>query len=311
MAETLIDPAAPTTPDPLARRCASRGARGGREAVDLPLDVETLLEPGPPASPGGAGSSSDVPPRRRGARWMVLVALALTTATVALAVPGRGIVGGQVPAFDVQRRGKTVAIRILNPGASAGAMTRQLQGEGLALTVSTRRASPQLVGTWVGQRASARVPRQVVASVREQTSGYPLTLEVPARFPGTIALEVGVASGRSGAPEVFDRRNALAPGGLLACRGLSGADPLRAADYLRDNGYAPVLVTGGRTDSPALWAPPPGARVVAAYLDDVGPTMVRLRVAERGDKNYRELLGAGFAPSQRQGRSVRDPDCRR
>lgn len=191
-----------------------------------------------------------------------------------------------------------VSIRVLDSDVSARAMTAQLHERGLHIGITALPVSPQLVGTWVGAGGTADLPAELLRSVQDQTQGYVVTLEVPASFPGSLSLAVGRAPHHGEAVAVSGARNALAPGGLLACEGLSGAEPASAAERLTELGYT-VEWSTGPTGNQSLPAAPPGTRVTEAIVEDDEPH-VRLVVASPSDeRSYDAQRWRGFAPSQR------------
>lgn len=266
-----------------------------------------------PAEADPAGGDPGTPVAARGPRsrmlWAGMIGTVVAAGTLALALPVRGLVGGGT-AFEIRRLpGDTVTVRIVDPGVPASEMTEQLRRAGLDISVSTLPASPQLVGTWLPDGFFTQLPTGTVEPVVDQLEGYVRTLEIPATVRGPMRLAVAVAPRGSQEAQALGRRNVLAPGGLLACRGLSGAVPETAAEQLRALGYTPIFVGGTKLDSPALDRVPSGSRVVAGYVEEITPTLVRLVLDEPGSKRYRSRIGLGFPPSAAGGDVPVDSTC--
>jgi hypothetical protein len=198
-------------------------------------------------------------------------------------------------------------------------MTRQLQAKGLNIKIATMAASPALVGTWVGVGSDGTLPMSVADKVN--LDGYGATLEVPASFRGLLILSVGVPP-KPGEPiNVAGLRNALAPGGPLACHGLSGAKPEDAEKTLTSLGYTidywttrlPTFRAGVTPEQDGVIAvPPPGTRVTQVWVhdwigtrwDNVDPTRehnVVVQVQAPSAATYSYTIWQGFASSLRTG----------
>jgi hypothetical protein len=291
----------PSAPDPDGVDPTDLDPTDGDPADDDPTDDDPA-EGGPEPAEAVPGSRSRV--LRTG-----LVGTVIAVATLALALPVRGLVSGGT-AFEIRRLpGDTVSVRIVDPDVPASEMTEQLRKAGLDVSVSTLSASPQLVGAWLPDAFFTRVPAEAVEPVVQQLEGYVRTLEIPATVRGPMRLAVAVAPRGSRMPQVVGRRNVLAPGGALACRGLSGAVPETAAEQLRALGYTPVFVGGTKLDSPTLDRVPSGSRVVAGYVEEITPATVRLVLDEPGSRHYRSRIGLGFPPSAMRGDVPADSGC--
>jgi len=260
-------------------------------------------------------------------RWTPRRALAGVAALAVIAVAafvGVSVTGGPAglgpAAFAVtQLPGGTVAIHVVDDEATAAQMTRQLHAQGLNITIESVPTTPQLVGTWVWSSGSADAPRSLLDSIADQTHGYVATIEVPATFPGSITLGVGRATRPGETPQVAGARNALAPGGLLFCDRLSGADPSVAARTLAAAGYT-VHWADGVVSRP-VDAPPAGARVTQAFVFDFDPKNVERPIADPHDvtvvvaqpsqSRYLPELWTGFSLSQRDAGTADYTACAR
>jgi hypothetical protein len=258
-------------------------------------------------------------PRRIGAT-VGGIAVATAGAFAGLAViTGPAGLGPTAFAVSPEPHG-VVAIHIVSTKASAEQMTRQLRSKGLHIRIATEPASPALVGTWIGVGADGRVPMSVVDEVGNQTEGYAATLEVPVSFPGTLVLDVGVPPRPGQQINVAGLRNALAPGGPLACNGLSGAKPANAAKTLTALGYSidywttrqPQLPGRTPAQSGVVHTPPAGSRVTQVWVHDwvgdhwtdVDPSRERhviVQVQSPTAATYPYTVWQGFAPSLRTG----------
>jgi hypothetical protein len=233
----------------------------------------------------------------------VSIALGGLTAAAVIAL---SVVNGSTslgtPAFAVTELPQgEVAITVVSTAATATQMTAQLHAEGVNVTIETMPASPQLVGTWVAQSYSGGVPLSVSQSIDEQTHGYVATLELPTQSAGAITLYVGRTPDAGEQVQVGGVRNALAPGGLLACLQLSGSQPATASQVLSSAGYSIRWAYGNRLNPVA--APPAGTTVTDAYVSDqqtgeTGQRDVTVLVADPDASSYRALLESGFPLTQ-------------
>ena len=214
-----------------------------------------------------------------------------------------------------------VSIHIVSTEASADEMTRQLQAKGLHIKITTDAASPALVGTWLYDGATDQVPQSVEQFISKQMEGYAATLEVPAIFPGTLTLGVGVSPRAGERINVAGLRNALAPGGPLACHSLSGAKPADAAKTLAALGYTidfwttrePIYPANATTQqSGVVPSPPADTRVTQVWVhdwrgrrwDDVDATRehnVIVQVQSPTAPSFPYTVWQGFAPTLRTG----------
>jgi len=272
-------------PDRLARR---------RE--HLMLEIQSLpQEITAPASVRTARPGRRMPRRFAMAGGAVV---GLTCAAITLSVAFESSPGLGTPAFAVSALPQgNVSITVVNTAASAKQMTDQLHAKGVNVAIETMPASRQLVGTWVGQSYSSAVPESLWRSINAQTHGYTKTLDIPASFPGAITLYVGRAPKAGEGVQVGGIRNALAPGGALACRVSPGSTPDAARRALVSAGYTVTWAYQSR--SAAVGAPPAGTRVTDAYVSDDDPHAVTLLVADPHSPTYSALVWSGFAPSQR------------
>jgi hypothetical protein len=257
----------------------------------------------------------------RGSRWPIkrlvvaaaAVAVIAAGALTALSVTG-GPTGDGATAFAVARlpHGR-VSIRVVSTAASAKQMTDQLHAKGLAISVQTVPATRQMVGTWVAISSSEDFPQSLTQDLVKQAFGHSVTLDVPAHFTGSLQLTLAVAAEAGQDPEVSGLRNALAPGGVLACSALPGTRPNHAAAVLRRRGYTVLgFTTSAGQPLPAnqyLTEAPAGTRVTGAFIEDMSPTdffrvvpgterNVAIQIASPTDPTYQQRLRAGFAPSQ-------------
>jgi hypothetical protein len=275
--------------------------------------------------PEAPAATTPVTARRWTPRRVGLAATAVATATAAVFVgltagSGPGRLGPTAFAVTPEPDG-VVAIHIVNTQASADEMTRQLRAKGLHIKVATMTASPSLVGTWLYNGATADVPASVQASVTNQRQGYAATIEVPASFPGTLTLGVGITPRPGQKVDVAGLRNALAPGGPLACRGLSGASPATAAKTLASLGYTidywttkmPIFPANAPASrSGVVTEPPPGSRVTQVWVHDwsgqdiTNTDLTRehhviVQILPPDAPQYPFDVWLGFAPSLRTG----------
>jgi hypothetical protein len=261
--------------------------------------------------------------RRWTPRRLAVASAAIAAGTAAVfvglaATSGPGGLGPTAFAVTPQPHG-VVAIHIVNTQASADEMTRQLQAKGLNIKIATMAATPALVGTWVAVGSDGTLPDSVAEKVN--LDGYAATLDVPASFPGLLILDVGVAP-KPGQPiNVAGLRNALAPGGPLACHGLSGAKPEDAEKILASLGYTidqwttrqPTFRPGVTPEQSGVVAvPPPGTRVTQVWVhdwigtrwDDIDPSRehnVVVQVQAPKAATYTYAIWQGFASSLRTG----------
>lgn len=263
------------------------------------------------AGPATQSTYLPVAKARRAPRRLVSAgaAVVVTAAALLTALSMTGGPGGLGPtAFAVSHLpGDIVAIEVVNSDATAEQMTRQLHAQGLSVTVHAVPTNPQLVGTWVYESFSGDVPEAIRTSIAEQArDGYRNTVEIPASFPGTITLAVGRPMRAGETPQVAGVRNALAPGGLLFCTRLSGADPDAAAAHLRADGYTVHWSDGSPLRTIA--APPAGTRVTQAFIFDIDqkdvelpvgdPRDVTLVVVDPADSAFAKQLWTGYSASQ-------------
>jgi hypothetical protein len=120
-----------------------------------------------------------------------------------------------------------------------------------------------------------------------------------------VRLAVAVAPELAGNPRRWGRRNALAPGGIMAFRGLSGAVPVQARRGCARLGLTPLFAP----NRVGLSGVGPGAqsrhRVVAAYVEE-SPEDGAARLAARAPSGTGKRIGAGFpASAVRRGRGRR------
>jgi hypothetical protein len=247
-------------------------------------------------------------PRRLGT---AVAGMAAATAAIVIGLTVATGPGGLGPtAFAVSHLpGDTVAIKVVDTAASAEQMTRQLQAQGVNVRIDAITANPQLVGTWNGAGFTSDVPASIVHSIMEQEHGYVSTIEIPAVFPGTIGLSVGVPTPAGETPGVVGARNALAPGGQLFCERLSGVQPAVAERELAAQGYTVHWADGTHgLYQDEIPDPPPGSRVSSAVIFDFDPQDVSrpipnphdvtLTVIDPHDRRYLPQLWLGFAPFQ-------------
>lgn len=202
-----------------------------------------------------------------------------------------------------------VAIRVVSTAASAEQMTRQLHDRGINVRIVAQTATPPLVGTWIGWGASEDPSAELTSTLSSQMQGYRSTIELPAGFDGKITLDVGVPAQPGEKPNVGGLRNALAPGGVLACQQLAGADPQTAERTLQRLGFHLDYWTEREWRGTPLPQPPAGTKVVKALIHDTdlqdwtnvlpgGERNVILLVAAPDDAAYPRLMREGYAPSQ-------------
>ena len=246
---------------------------------------------------------------RRGAIGVATLAAAASIIAVAL-VSGAG--GTASPAFAVDRIADgTLAVRIVNSAASAKTMTKQLRDAGLDVSVTPMPVSRQLVGTWLAESFSADVPAALRQQVTAQTTGYVSTVQLPATFPGTITLYIGRAAEAGEQIWSDGRRNALAPGGLLACLNAPHETPERVASAAEQYGYSVTWADGDGLDLKTISAPRDVQQVVNAFVDEATPTEVQLVVASPGSTRFSGRAELGFAPVQWQGQGGPAGSCTR
>jgi hypothetical protein len=257
----------------------------------------------------------------RGSRWPVkrlVVAAAAVAAIAGGALTALSVTGGPsgvgATAFAVARlpHGQ-ISIRVVSTAASAKQMTDQLHARGLAISVQTMPATRQMVGTWIAISSSEDFPQSLSKDLAKQAFGHSVTLDMPAHFTGSLDLTLAVAAEAGQDPEVSGLRNALAPGGVLACSALPGTRPNHAATVLRRMGYTVLgFTTSVGQPLPTnqyLTDAPPGTRVTGAFIEDMSPTdffqvvpgterNVAIQIASPTDPQYQQRLHAGFAPSQ-------------
>lgn len=251
-------------------------------------------------------------------RRLLLLTGAVAAATVAISVVSSGVGGpsGHGPAaFAVTSLDpSTLVVKVVDSQVSADAMNAQLREAGIAITVRTVPASPQLVGRWLEVGADAQVPGALADDVADQALNKTAALVVPRSFPGQLTLMVGRAAQDGEKLQVLGTPNALAPGGLLACLHLSGADPATAAPALAAAGWKVQWAAGGARH--AIASPTPGQKVVQAYVYDEpqlaprgfvpGAKAVQVVLASPQDEHYATLVHTGFSD-----RSAAVPDgCR-
>jgi hypothetical protein len=232
---------------------------------------------------------------------------AVAAATVAISVAWSVVGGpsGQGPAaFAVTPLdSSTLLVKVVDSQVGADAMNDQLHRAGIALTVHTVPASPQLVGRWLEVGADAKVPGALADDIADQALNKATALVVPRSFPGQLTLVVGRSARPGEQLQVQGTPNALAPGGLLACLHLHGSDPATAARALGSAGWKVQWAVGGART--AVAAPKAGQRVVQAYIYDeprLAPRgfipegkAVQVVLASPQDEHYDTLLQTGFS----------------
>ena len=249
------------------------------------------------------------PQRRFTSSRRLLVVGAAAVAVMVATFVGLSLTGGPAglgpTAFAVTTLpGGTVAIKVVNSTATAKQMTAQLHKQGLNITVTAAPSTPQLVGTWVYASFTADVPSTLASSIAAQEHGYASTIDISASFAGRITLGVGRATLPGETAQVAGLRNALAPGGLLFCDRLAGADPQVAATKLAASGYTVRWATNPVTTA-TITTPPAGSKVTEAFIGGVNVEQpvarahdVTLILDTPTDRRYLPQLWTGFAPSQ-------------
>lgn len=286
------------------------------------LREHLMLEIAPPLS-----RTQEVAPAHRWTPRSAALAAATVAAATAAVLGGLTLgagPGGLGPsAFAVTPEPKgVVAVHVVSTQASADQMTRQLQAKGLNVQVATVPVSPALVGTWVAVGADGDYSQARMDDLIRQTEGYATTLEIPANMPGEIQLTVGRAPNRGEAIAVGGLRNALAPGGPLACQALSGANPSVAARQLRSLGYTidfwttkqPLVHPAGTPASVTgvVAEPAFGSKVTQVWVHDwVGNELTNVRpgyehhvvvqVQDPRSSTYEYEVWQGFPPSMQGG----------
>lgn len=281
-----------------------------RQAPDERADCASRPQEARPATP----AAPRVRRRSHSRSWVAAGAVAACAAAITTAsiVPGSGS-GLVSTALAVTRPDdSTVVIKILDAAEDPAALTRRLAAEHLSIRVEAVSASPQLVGRWLSSGADAHVSGALADSVAEQTVDKTADLVVPAHFAGTLSLTIGRPARPGEHPDVIGTPNALAPGGKLACWGLTGAEPAVALTTLQDAGWRVVWAAGGVRRPQA--SPEPGQRVVQAYVYDVAALAstgfaldghsVQLVLDAPDDPRYDQLAATGYPA-----RPMTDEDC--
>jgi hypothetical protein len=236
--------------------------------------------------------------RERRSRMGTFAGLSATAAVIVAAVfsvtSGSGGVGPA--AFEFQRISNgTVSVTIVNTEVAAEEMTRQLQKQGLNVTVRAVPAGPQLVGLWLTEGFSADVPEELVQDVIAQVQGgYTASVKLPQKFSGTIDFEVGRAAEPGEAVMVGGIRNALAPGARLGCLHATLGDPKVLQKAAVALGYTVTWADGDPLDLVPIVEPATRQRVVAAFIQDATPTEVQLVVATPGTRRYLARAQQGY-----------------
>jgi hypothetical protein len=236
--------------------------------------------------------------RERRSRMGIFAGLSVTAAVIVAAVfsvtSGSGGVGPA--AFEFQRISNgTVSVTIVNTEVAAEEMTRQLQKQGLNVTVRAVPAGPQLVGLWLTEGFSADVPEELVQDVIAQVQGgYTASVKLPQKFSGTIDFEVGRAAEPGEAVMVGGIRNALAPGARLGCLHATLGDPKVLQKAAVALGYTVTWADGDPLDLVPIVEPATRQRVVAAFIQDATPTEVQLVVATPGTRRYLARAQQGY-----------------
>jgi hypothetical protein len=194
----------------------------------------------------------------------------------------------------------TVAVRVVDTTVEARTMSRELQRQGLDVTIDMLPASPQLVGVWLTESFSGDVPEALAQSVIAQVQGYSDTVELPTSFRGEIRFGVGRAPRPGEEVQVSGTgRNALAPGAWLACLHGSGGHPQAVRAGAEALGYTVEWADGDRTATPQLInAPLPGQLVAVATIDDATPSVVRLVLGTPGARRYDYRVRTGYSSRQ-------------
>jgi hypothetical protein len=250
---------------------------------------------------------------RRSRRWVGAVTVAAVASAVAAAVVLVGTTPASIKgatAFAIEPAANGfVAVKVVSTDASARQMTAQLHAAGLNVNVGTEPASPQLVGTWVGASFSANVPAALAKSIASQTDGYAATLDIPKGMTGKVTLYVGVATPSGQQPQVAGLRNALAPGGRLACPQLSGTDPASAKATLAAKGFVVTWKDNISPTAPALAEPAAGAKVTTAFISDTDPNQAMVIAVAPTDRRYAGLIHLGYPLDNRTTDGVTQTSC--
>jgi len=259
-----------------------------------------------PGTVAGGGPSGRV---RRTRRWAAATAAVGVVAglSAALTIGGSAVGLGPVAFAVTHERDGVTAVRIVSTEADAAQMTRQLNSQGLGVTVRTEPSNDQLVGVW------SHAEGEGAEALTDQLAGYGSTLELPNNLAGPLVLFVGRAPKPGESIQIAGIRNQLAPGGRFACVGLPNATPDAALQTLRGRGYdvSRWYEQPGSSVTRAA-ASARGAVVVGVYLDNHDPKDwtvmipskardVAVQVAVPSSAAYQATIWTGFAPSLRHG----------
>jgi hypothetical protein len=257
-------------------------------------------------------------PKRLPVRWtLACAAAAVVPIAVAALVLGGGPASLSSPAFAVSPQPSgDVSIKVIRTSASAAEMTRELRAQGLNISINTVTATPQLVGRWVGGGASGDGSPELGDRLRNQVFGQVTEIILPRSFVGQLTLDVAVPAAAGTEPNVVGTPNALAPGGLLFCRNLSGSEPSRVEASLTNAGYkVRWAATQYGATVPSV---PRGDRVTAAFIFDydvhdpshtiVNPSEVTVTVTSPDAADYAARLAQGF-PSGETPTTISRADC--
>lgn len=231
----------------------------------------------------------------RARRRRAVTAAAIPVAAGALVLASGTIDGGKrSSALAVTKTRHATVLRLADPGAGGGQLTRDLHAAGIDGDVRTEPVSPSLVGTWrarfVPGDADTSQSQDDFKAASVSIVGRAPTALVPSDFKGEAKLVVGRAA-RPGELYAFSG-SAFGPGEALHCSGIDHLSPAEAERAIAAKGFRVHTVGTG----PLAERPHQGDRGGAArYVADAQV----LAQPDRSDEMAQPVLQAAVGADSR------------